>query len=447
MAIEFECPFCSATIRVPDAYGGRQGRCPSCNERLLVPTLPGQNSATAGVATPPIPTAAPRTLSASETPTASEGFSFPQVDRKPPTAVKTRRSRRRPSRTLVVGVPVIGFLLLLGIIAYSVTGSLPDLNGKLTATVLTGKSLPRNVIPWSDTGLGQEDRDLLAAAMIESPERLASDLMSCQLIGSQDGLEILLTAPTGCKWCVVETAGGGQKALQLWRKRERVRWNAERRTQFLQALKNYCAGKLLQIRGEKTVIDGVAARDSVALASRLDAFGFAIEARIGNRIVRPAGESEAGMIYFCVPDDTSSFTIQGRTLPNGQKMFPGEYLVTLTAATGTAEESDAVEQSTGQTPSGGMDESSAEENAAASGAMQTSEGVKPGEAPTDPPASGSSSNEMMTPPDGAMMQKESVPSGQKKMVGFAEEEEASDSGTVKKGMSDTGKQKPDMSQN
>ena len=436
MAIEFECPSCSATIRVPDAYGGRQGRCPGCNERLLVPTVPMQSGAAAGVATPAIPSASPGTAAA------LGALPLPLADRKPTTAVKARRSRRRPSRALVVGIPVIGFLLLLGIIAYSVTGSLPDLNGKLSATVLTGKSLPRNVIPWSDTGLGQEDRDLLAAAMIESPERLASDLMSCQLIGSQDGLEILLTAPTGCKWCVVETAGGEQKALQLWRKRERTRWNTERRTQFLQALKNYCNGKLRQIRGEKAVIDGIAARDSVALASRLDAFGFAIEGRIENRIIRPAGESKAGMIYFCVPEETVSFTIQGRTLPNGQKMFPGEYVVNLAAASATVEESDALEESNGPPPAGGMDESSADESTPAASAMQNSDGIKPGDTATDPPASDTPSNEMMTTPNGAMMKNESETSGQKTMNGFAEEEDATE-----EGMSEKAKKKPDMSKN
>lgn len=434
MAIEFECPSCSATIRVPDAYGGRQGRCPVCNERLLVPTVPMQSGAAEGVAAPPIPSASPGT------PGALGAFPLPLADRKLTTAAKARRSR--PSRALVVGIPVIGFLLLLGIIAYSVTGSLPDLNGKLSATFLMEKSLPRNVIPWSDTGLGQEDRDLLAAAMMESPERLASDLMSCQLIGSQEGLEILLTAPTGCTWCVVETAGSGQKALQLWRKRERARWNTERRTQFLQALKNYCNAKLRQIRGEKTVIDGVAARDSVALASRLDAFGFAIEGRIGKRIIRPAGESEAGMIYFCVPEETASFTIQGRTLPNGQKMFPGEYLVTLTAASATAEESDALGESTAQTPAGGMEESGAHENPLAAGAIQKSDGLEPGGTATDPPTSGTSFNGMMTTPDGLMIKNESETSGQETSNGFAEEEYADN-----EGMSGKGKKKPDMLKN
>jgi len=434
MAIEFECPSCSATIRVPDAYAGRQGRCPDCNERLLVPIIAGQSDLAAAAApVPPTPRGTPADSGASP---------LPLVDRKPITASKARRKSRRPSRALVVGIPVLGFLLLLGIIAYTVTESLPDLNGKLSATVLAEKSIPRTVIPWSETGLGQEDRETLTAAMIESPERLASDLMSCQLIGSEDGLEILLTAPTGCKWCVVETANGGQKPLQLWRKRERDRWNAERRKLFLQALKDYCAQKLRQTRGEKVVIDGIAVRDNVALASQLDALGFAVEGRIGNRIIKAASESEAGMIYFCVPEKTVSFMIQGRSLPNGQKMFPGEYLVSLATGAAAAGKPDSAVESTTPTPAGNMSDSGAAENTTETEGMQKSDQTEPGGTTADPPASGQMTGEQMTPPDGSMMNSETSSSALPMQSGFAAEQESA--GGMQTGAA---KKKRDMPEN
>ncbi|MEJ7595682.1 MAG: hypothetical protein WKF77_29580, partial [Planctomycetaceae bacterium] len=43
MAIEFNCPYCTATIRVPDAYAGKQGRCPKCDTKLLIPSVPLPN--------------------------------------------------------------------------------------------------------------------------------------------------------------------------------------------------------------------------------------------------------------------------------------------------------------------------------------------------------------------------------------------------------------------
>lgn len=241
---------------------------------------------------------------------------------------------------------MIGFLLLLGIIAFSISGSLPDLNGQFAGTLLTNRSLPRTVIPWADTGLSADDRELLQTALRDSPERLSSEQMSCQLIGAEEGLEVLVTVPSGSAWCVVETATDNNKSLQLWRKRERARLNAERRAVFLKALKSWCNDKLRQIRGEKVQLDGVTVRDQVALASRLDAFGFAVEGRGDNRIFRPALESEGGLLYFSVPEQTAGFSIQGRQAANGQQWFHGKYTVKVSAG----QEASSVEMT--DTPTG-----------------------------------------------------------------------------------------------
>lgn len=37
MAIEFQCPYCSAVLRVPDTAGGKTGSCPGCRKKVLVP--------------------------------------------------------------------------------------------------------------------------------------------------------------------------------------------------------------------------------------------------------------------------------------------------------------------------------------------------------------------------------------------------------------------------
>lgn len=338
MAIEFECPSCSETIRVPDAYSGRQGKCPSCNQRLLVPTIPVPDDLPGKGTQLTLPQE-----STGSVPGASIAAVVPQ---KAGFVARPRRSRRRPARALVIGIPVIGFLLLLGIIAFSISGNLPDLHGQLSATLLTNRSLPRTVIPWADTGLNADDRELLQTALRDSPERLSSEQMSCQLIGADEGLEVLVTVPSGSAWCVVETATDNNKSLQLWRKRERVRLNAERRAVFLKALKSWCNDKLRQIRGEKVLLDGVTVRDQVALASRLDAFGFAVEGRGDNRVFRPALESDGGLLYFSVPENTVRFSIQGRKSANGQAWFHGEYQVNVTAG------QDASPAETGDAPPG-----------------------------------------------------------------------------------------------
>jgi len=104
----------------------------------------------------------------------------------------------------VIGIPVIGFLLLLGIIAWSLTGSLPALSGNLAARMLTEKSLPRIIIPWSDTGLSQADRQTLQAVLAENAETLTSELVTCRLIGTDDGIAVQWTASASAAWCVVD---------------------------------------------------------------------------------------------------------------------------------------------------------------------------------------------------------------------------------------------------
>lgn len=39
MAIQFQCPYCSATIRVPDSASGKAGQCPKCQARLKIPEV------------------------------------------------------------------------------------------------------------------------------------------------------------------------------------------------------------------------------------------------------------------------------------------------------------------------------------------------------------------------------------------------------------------------
>ena len=71
MAIEFDCPYCTATIRVPDAYGGKQGRCPKCDTRLLVPLVVRPGSTT-------VPDASSSPITANQSP-AIPG-ALPQTD-------------------------------------------------------------------------------------------------------------------------------------------------------------------------------------------------------------------------------------------------------------------------------------------------------------------------------------------------------------------------------
>jgi predicted Zn finger-like uncharacterized protein len=62
MAIEFDCPHCTTTIRVPDGASGKKGKCPQCQRVLQVPTIeipPTAASASASASTAPAASPAP----------------------------------------------------------------------------------------------------------------------------------------------------------------------------------------------------------------------------------------------------------------------------------------------------------------------------------------------------------------------------------------------------
>lgn len=414
MAIEFDCPRCSATIRVPDAYSGRQGRCPQCNERLLVPLVavpevvpqvamlpPTPLTAQAPAAVPGVAFAVPPVVAAQGAVSAGAAGAVPQMppESNPPVAAhgpmasvpaaagpaaamggisgtpatarrgrgKPRFNRRRPSRALVIGIPVIGFLLLLAILSLTIPGG-PELQGELRGRLLAEKSLPRTVVAWSDVGVSAEQQQILQSALTENPETFSSELLVCRVLGTPAGLEIQLTAATGARWCTVNPHEAGQKALALWLKQQRVRLGEQRRSEMTQTLSAWCQDKLRQIGGESIAIDAAGARDNGVLNATVDSLGFSVQARAGKRLVRAAAEDEAGWLYFCVPADTQTLVVEGRSHGTMGLLFPGRYDVTFEATAAAAP------AAAGQPPaaSKGTDEPGMEEGAGMEPGMEDS---------------------------------------------------------------------------
>lgn len=336
MAIEFDCPYCTATIRVPDAYGGKEGRCPKCSTRLLVPTVVRPGASSPAVAGQPVNPAAVNPaapsgavvpgVDAAGSPADPSSLTFPDP-RRPVTTPSKRKGRRRPSRALVIGMPVLGFLILLGIIGYVVTTLAPTLSGDLSAVRINNESVSRALITWSETGLDETQQATLREALRATPEVLTSELMTCRLIGTEDGISVQLTNAASTEWVAIETASDQGKALGLWLRKERNTLNMARVAELHAAVKKYCADKLAQLDGSKVTLDAILIRDDVALNAGGGPLSFATQAVIGKRIIRCAAESEQGQLLVCVPKGTLAFELTGRAGKDGKILFAGRYNV------------------------------------------------------------------------------------------------------------------------
>ena len=183
--------------------------------------------------------------------------------------------------------------MLLAVIFFSVTGSLPELNGELAARRLEETTLPGVTIPWSETGLSPEEQQTLRAFLETTPETLASEVMTCRLIGTDPGIEVRLTAGSGSDWFVVDTTT--HKALALWLKKERPILNTNRLTLMRSSLVSYCRDKLAQIAGEALRIDAMSVRDNVAINACGGALSFAVQGEDGVRRVSCSYEDDKGI--------------------------------------------------------------------------------------------------------------------------------------------------------
>lgn len=227
----------------------------------------------------------------------------------------------------MIGLPVIGFLLLIGAIFWSLTSGL-NLTGTLTARKLSGASLPAATIPWSDVDLADTDRDELKAFLEKNPEVLSSRLMTCRLIGAESGIDVRLSAVKDGEWFLVDNST--DKPLALWLKGERLRLNTLRLTRQKEALASYCRDKLSQSRGERIAIDAVTVRDDVGFTAGGGPLSSTVAAVVGDQLLPAAAEDKDGNLLFCLPAGTTSFRITGRSDRDGKKLFSGEYEVKVT---------------------------------------------------------------------------------------------------------------------
>jgi hypothetical protein len=341
MAIEFNCPYCTATIRVPDAYSGKQGRCPKCDTRLLIPAVPMPDPLSGGGPSQQSPSGIISTPNAPPTPGTPETGDPSLADAivvRPVTPISRahrRSARLRPSRTLVIGIPVICFLALFGIIAYSLLGSLPRLQGELTGHRLEGKTLPGATIPWADVNVSPADKLLLQETLTTYPETLVSQIVVCRLSADDTGILVTLNSQPESQWVAVDVSS--DKPLAIWRRKEGPQWNQIRLSELRSAVQRYAKDKLLKINGQQIAIDPAATRDKVGLGAACSSLGYVIRAVADAASYPCAAEDEFGSLYFCLPKAVHSFSIQGRTLANGMSGFNGDYTVTIstevTAAT------------------------------------------------------------------------------------------------------------------
>ena len=237
---------------------------------------------------------------------------------------KSRRKRKQGNWSFVVAI--LCFIVFFGVVAVIVTMKKPELKGTLQASIAGRDAMPPSRIHFSSLNLNGEEATNAATAFKEAKESFLSPQMACSLEASDTELSIIVR-PTGeGVWFTVSPASDAN--LMNWIRSNRDSILSAKRERMISTGTEMCRDKILKNSGETLAFDPGRYRDDFALNACVGAFGFSVVA-IANKKMSPCCyEDPNGLLYFCLPEGTTSFQIRGRDF-EGNRWFPGNYTVTV----------------------------------------------------------------------------------------------------------------------
>lgn len=361
MALEFECPYCKATIRVPDNSAGKRGRCPQCAARLTVPKA-GQTRR-AGEERPLFaPTPKPVVSAAKQTdvdvifeefdehdglgidpdvqaslppgdiaiPVLGGPSPLPSPVRQLPDSLlsKAKRRRRTPGWVwVIIGVLLLGGGGLAGGVYWLQMAIL--LEGELEAKLVDNPPLPAAVVPQAMIQVPPADAGLVISTLERDPLTLVSGsgIATVQFQGGDRGL--LVSVQPGAATSLYRVEITGDKKLQMFLKDHRPEydriWGEDLSVavnQMFRAIKRSLKSKQPASRELQEF------RDSVGFTAAVRGLGHFVQAGYRKQSY-PCVAEDDDALYFLLPPGVKQFLIQGKPQRQGVPFFPGEYQVTV----------------------------------------------------------------------------------------------------------------------
>ncbi len=366
MAIEFHCPYCTSAIRVKDNAAGKRGRCPRCEQQLIVPIVhphpSAQQAAPAQLA--PQVQQAPRTQAAPPEPPVLEPPSLepspepsreaalaPSIDQPPadvvvpalqlptdpaPPAAAVRSRRRRSSNRLAMILLAVSMLAVVIVAAVLWRNSQPvRLEGTLAGEFVSAATLSPVEIPASDIPAADDIRSLVLNALRSLPYTLKSQLVVTEFRGSDTGLQIRLIPTTNT--AIVRVNPTDDEPLAAWLQEHASVARARRTADLQDAMGKFLTEYAASETEGLPISDPGFYRNHLGLAAHTLGFGYVVSAIADRQICPCVHEDDVGNLYFAVPADTTEFRLSARTLDDGRRYFPGNYTVRCDARPETVE--------------------------------------------------------------------------------------------------------------
>lgn len=352
MAIEFNCPYCTATVRVGDNAAGRMGKCPKCQTRILVPRpaappppsvdipqtidlppeLPGADAFAPPAAEqfPVFPAAAPQPVADLTEPPPLGVLPNPTAPSARPSALARKVRRRAGSRNWMRRLVPIGFGLILLALGgwFAVQMLLAErLEGELNAEHLETFEVPPVLIGRELFDLHPKHLDPLLEHLAADPLPLTSSRMDVQFRGSEKGVTISLSRGKETEWYRVDVRSN--PVLGKYYQRESVALDEPRMKQVARAADEFIHDYQAVRAKEADITKVTPYRDSLGLNALVRGFGYHVMVASGQTLYPCVHEDADGGLFFLLPKGLKQFTLQGKQLARGETPFPGKYTVTV----------------------------------------------------------------------------------------------------------------------
>lgn len=369
MAIEFDCPYCTAPIRVPDSAAGKRGTCPRCRTGILVPKVKAKKKKRdkSKPESSPQPQAEPvaeksgkpkkkkRSLrekfadepdftdfegvgqSTVEAPVEAQASAPPPVSTSAstapppvpphaaPVATPIAKSLRRRRRKSYLWVPILfGAMLVGGVVLFFLLTAQPKLEGGLPATVVPASKLEARLIRAGEIPVGQEKVTAVLRRLEENP--LYPDQFTVSATDAGLQVRVKTTASTA----LYEVNIGDRRELLAYFDKNADRLEGYRRREFESGLKTFFeeAGTALE-KGEAIPDDLFQQFHNRALANAcIDVKGYHLVATLSGK-AHYCFYQQGNRLYYLLPKGTRTFRIRGRRLPDGEVRVKANYVVTV----------------------------------------------------------------------------------------------------------------------
>lgn len=383
MAIEFNCPYCTAPIRVPDSAGGKRGTCPRCKTGILVPKVKTKSRFKRGKKKPeaqPEPEPGPAEEKPQPAKRAKKASLRERFGNEPdftnfgetapveePAAVSTQpapppvtqtasvppppppgaapvvtpitRSLRRRKRGSLLWVPILfGAMLVGGVALFFLLQKTTSLDGELEAKIVDRAVLKSRHVPASSIDVDKDKLARVLEHLEEHPGRGGRFIVTA----TSAGLAIQPNATD--KTDVYEVNIAGRKALQAYFEDHAERLAGYRRREYERGMSEFFekAGEDLEtsseIRGD--VLQRFQRR--VLANALIDAKGYHLVASINGQGYHCVFQS-GNRLYYLLPKGTKNFRLRGRNLPDGGESVPAKYFVNVAGEGESAGEKSADE--------------------------------------------------------------------------------------------------------